>query len=213
MASVPLYVLAAAGVNTTVSVAELPAAIVVMPDAVNTALLLLMLEIVALAVPVFVIVMLWVPLPGIVTLPNESDVELACNVATGAAVPVPFSATACVLLLALSVIVNVPVRAPVAVGVNVTLMLQLAPAASVAPQVFVEPKSPVTEIELMLRLAVPVFESVTACVALVVFTTWLANVKPVAEILAAGTAAEPEPLTPIFIVGLFALLVTDTVPL
>ena len=64
--------LAVAGVNTTVIVAEQPAAMLagaVMPDMTNTALLLLMLEIVALAVPVFVIVMLWVPLPGMVTLP------------------------------------------------------------------------------------------------------------------------------------------------
>ena len=38
--------------------------------------------------------------------------------------------------------VTVPVRVPVAVGVNVTLMVQLAPAARLAPQLFVCAKSP-----------------------------------------------------------------------
>jgi hypothetical protein len=86
-------------------------------------------------------------------------------------------------------------------------MLQLAPAANVALQVFVEAKSPVAAIELMLRLAVPVFESVTACVALVVFTTWLANVKPVADRLAAGVGAgSPVPDTAIDSVAFDALL-------
>ena len=119
----------------------------------------------------------------------------------------PFSVTACVLLLALSVIVNLPVRAPVAVGVNVTLMLQLEPAARVAPQVFVEAKSPVTAIELMFRLAFPVLDSVTDCAALFVFTIWLANVRPVAERLATGAGAgSPVPDAAIDIAAFVALL-------
>ena len=46
------------------------------------------------------------------------------------------------LLLALSVTVNMALRVPIAVGVNVTSIEQLAPAARLAPQLFVCAKSP-----------------------------------------------------------------------
>ena len=46
------------------------------------------------------------------------------------------------LLVALSVTVKVPLRVPVAVGEKVTLMMQLAPAATLAPQLLVCAKSP-----------------------------------------------------------------------
>jgi hypothetical protein len=52
--------------------------------------------------------------------------------------PVPLRLTVCGLFPALSVKVNVPVAAPVAVGVNVTPTLQLAPAATLVPQVLLE---------------------------------------------------------------------------
>jgi hypothetical protein len=74
----------------------------------------------------------------------------------------------------LSVIVTAALRAPVAVGVNVTLILQLAPAATLAPQVFVWLKSPlfvpVIVMLVMLSAAVPVLERVTAWAVLVVLT-------------------------------------------
>ena len=44
-----------------------------------------------------------------------------------------------------------------AVGVNVTFIVQLAEAAKVAPQVVVRAKSPDTTIEVMFRVALPVF--------------------------------------------------------
>jgi hypothetical protein len=50
--------------------------------------------------------------------------------------PVPVRLTDCGLPAALSVIVRAALRVPVAVGVNVTLMLQLAPAATLVPQLF-----------------------------------------------------------------------------
>ena len=57
------------------------------------------------------------------------------------------------------------VRVPVAVGLKVTLMVQLAPAATLDPQVLVSEKSPllapVTEMLVTLRLAEPVFIRVT----------------------------------------------------
>ena len=77
-------------------------------------------------------------------------------------VPVPVRFAVCGLLLALSVTVKVPLRVPVAVGVNVTLIAQLAPAASVPPQLLVWAKSPLTPMLEMVSAAEPEFESVTA---------------------------------------------------
>ena len=93
------------------------------------------------------------------------------------AVPVPERLKVCGLPLASSVTVKVAVRPAVAVGVNVTLMVQLELAASVEGvigQLFVWPKSPgfvpPRAMLLMVSGAVPVFESVTVCGALVVLT-------------------------------------------
>ena len=61
---------------------------------------------------------------------------------TAGAIPVPVRLAVCGLFVALSVTVRVPVRVPPAVGVNVTLMVQVSPAATLAPQLFVCPKSP-----------------------------------------------------------------------
>jgi len=60
----------------------------------------------------------------------------------GRPAPVPVTLAVCGLLLALSVTVNVAVRVPIADGVNVTSIEQLAPAARLAPQLFVCAKSP-----------------------------------------------------------------------
>jgi hypothetical protein len=85
----------------------------------------------------------------------------------------------------LSVTVTAALRAPVAVGVKVTLILQLAPAATLVPQVFVWLKSPlfapVIVMLVMLSAAVPVFESVTAWAVLVVLTSWLLNESDAGE--------------------------------
>lgn len=64
------------------------------------------------------------------------------------------------------------VREPVAVGVNFTLIEQLAPTATLLPQVFVWEKStgfaPVKPMLVRLKLAAPVLVSVMFCSALVV---------------------------------------------
>jgi hypothetical protein len=86
--------------------------------------------------------------------------ELADNPGVGAA-PVPLRDTTLGLPAALSVIVKVPVLGPVAVGVKVTLTVQLLLAARVVPQLLLCAKLPLMETELMLRLALPVLESVT----------------------------------------------------
>jgi len=59
--------------------------------------------------------------------------------------PVPLRLTVCGLFPAPSVKVSVPVAAPVAVGVNVTPTLQVAPAATLVPQLLLAiPKGPLT---------------------------------------------------------------------
>jgi hypothetical protein len=67
--------------------------------------------------------------------------------------PVPDRLATCGLLLALSVNVNVPVAVPETIGPNVTPTVQLAPAATVVPQVLVATTNPVlAKILLTVRL-------------------------------------------------------------
>jgi len=78
-----------------------------------------------------------------------------------------------VLLGALSFRVTAPVRVPVAVGVNFTLIVQLAPAATVLPQVPSPAKAKLPLIRkapLKVSVAFPVLVSVTYLTALVVPT-------------------------------------------
>ena len=86
--------------------------------------------------------------------------------ATEGATPVPAKLAVCGLPLALSVTLKVAVLVPLAVGVKVTLIVHWAPVATEVPQLLLCPKSPlfvpVTAMLLMLRLAVPVLERVTA---------------------------------------------------
>jgi hypothetical protein len=87
--------------------------------------------------------------------------EAGERLTTGVATPVPVRLTVCVAGLALSVIVKVPLLDPAAVGVKVTLRVQLAPAATLEPQVLVWEKSPLTVMLVMLRAAFPALLSVT----------------------------------------------------
>jgi hypothetical protein len=87
-------------------------------------------------------------------------------------VPVPVSVTICGLPAALSVNVIVPVRGPVAVGVNVienthgaASTAMLGHCASVAPA-----KSPDVTMLVNVTVTPPMFDTVTACAALVVPT-------------------------------------------
>src|SRR5712664_2660950 len=109
--------------------------------------------------------------------------------------PIPVRLTDCGLPEALSVMLRLPVRVPDAVGVNETLMVELAPAATELPQGLVWAKSPLAETLVRFSEALPVFESVTACAALVVPRGWLAKVSEEAERLTTGAeAAEPVPV-------------------
>jgi hypothetical protein len=103
------------------------------------------------------------------------------------AVPTPLRATVCVAGLALSVKVKLPVRVPIAIGVKVTLTVQLAPAATVLPQVFaLIAKSPLMPVLLMLSVAVPVFVSFTTFAGLVVPNTLVPNVSFATERVTTG---------------------------
>jgi hypothetical protein len=86
--------------------------------------------------------------------------EVGERLTTGA-VPVPVRLTVCVVGLALSVMVTAPVLVPAAVGLKVTLSEQLPLTAKLDLQVFVCEKSPLTVMLVMLRVALPVFLSVT----------------------------------------------------
>jgi hypothetical protein len=98
------------------------------------------------------------------------------------------------LFTALLVTVTDPVRAPAAVGVNVTLIVQLAPTASVLPQLFVCAKSPLAAIEPIVAPVVPLFDSVVDCAAVVEPTTVEANARLAGLALSAGPGAVPVPL-------------------
>jgi hypothetical protein len=122
-------------------------------------------------------------------MPDGSEAVVIVSVAA-AATPVPFSDTACGLAAALSVIEIEPVGVPAAVGVKVTEMVQLAPAATLVPQVLVSAKLDEAAILLIVRVAVPVFFKVTVWAALVVPTVWLAKVRLVGDKLTAGVLME-----------------------
>jgi hypothetical protein len=103
--------------------------------------------------------------------------EVGERLTTGA-VPVPVRLTDWVVAgPSLSVMVNEPLREPAALGANVTLRVQLAPAATLVPQVLVSAKSPLPVPAMltlvMLSVASPVLVSVMGAAELAVPTTWL----------------------------------------
>jgi len=90
---------------------------------------------------------------------------------TAGSVPVPLRPSFCGLPDALSLTVTVPVRDIAYAGVNVTVKVQLAPAATVEPQLLFWAYSfalPDKLILLIVTVVVPLFVSVAVCGALVV---------------------------------------------
>ena len=95
------------------------------------------------------LVMLKAALPGLVRVTGCAELVVPTGrlpkarlagerLTTGAVlVPVPERLTVWGLPAALSEMLRVPLRVPVAVGVKVTLIVQLAPAATLVPQLFV----------------------------------------------------------------------------
>src|SRR5215468_12503978 len=110
-------------------------------------------------------------------------------------VPVPVKATVWRLVGALSLNVNVPLRTPIRVGMKVTLTVQLAPGATVVPQVLLPmAKSPLMLILLTLSVPALVFVSVTTFAGLVVPSTLL----PKARLVVESTTADAPPPPPQF---------------
>ena len=95
----------------------------------------------------------------------------------------------------MSVMVRAPLKLPALAGVNVTLIVQLAPAATLVPQVLVWAKSPalvpLRVMLVMLRVALPLLVRVTELAALVVPTAWLPKLRLVGERLTAGWVPVP----------------------
>ena len=91
----------------------------------------------------------------------EKVKEAGERLTVGALTPVPVRLTVWVAGLALSAMVTAPVLVPVAVGLKVTLRVQLAPAATLAPQVLVWEKLPLTVMLVIVRVAFPVLLRVT----------------------------------------------------
>ena len=101
-------------------------------------------------------------------MPNATEVGDAVRFAVPGAVPVPDRATVNVLFVAFDETVRLPDAAPAEVGANVTEAVHDAPAASELPQVSVCANGAAALIEEMAAAALPVFEIVTDCAALVV---------------------------------------------
>jgi hypothetical protein len=173
---------AAVGLNVTLMeqfapAATLPPHVLVCAKSPAFAPAIEMLAIVSVAVPVLdrftictplVVPTFW--LPKLMLFPP--------NVTLGAT-PVPLSATLCGLPANLCVTVMAPLRTPVAVGMNATFTVQFAATPSVAGltgHVLVCVKSPLAAIVIVVAAA-PLFVIVIACVALLVPTSWFANVK------------------------------------
>ncbi len=74
---------------------------------------------------------------------------------------------------------TVPETMPARFGENVTLMVQVAPAATVLPQVDVAPNAPVVLIDEMASLALPLLVRVTVWGWLVVPCFWLVKLSGV----------------------------------
>src|ERR1017187_9470189 len=95
--------------------------------------------------------------------------------------------------------VTVAARAPAAVGLKVTLIVQLAPGATLDPQLLVRAKSPAlapeTAMPVIFNAAFPELARVIACAALGGPTPWLAKVRVEGETLATAAVPVPESAT------------------
>jgi len=141
-------------------------------------------EVVPLLVSVTFLPALLVPT---LTAPKLSDLGDSCTT-----VPVPVSEMVWVPEPPSSLIVIEPVLVPPAVGVKVTLIVQLVPGCMPDPQVFVSWKSPVGVMLEISNSAVPLFDGVSVCAALVVPTSCVAKVSFVAESDAVGVCINTE---------------------
>lgn len=103
--------------------------------------------------------------------------------------PVPFRGIAWGLPAESLVTNMLPVRAPDAVGVKATFRLHEAPIAKLFGQTFVKTKSPLLEILMIFRIALPELVNVRNCAALVVPIFWLEKLRELGLNETTGAAA------------------------
>ena len=112
-----------------------------------------------------------------------------------AVMPVPLRLAVCGDPAALSVTVMLAEKVAAESGVNFTAIVQEPPAVTALPQLFVCEKSaglaPPGAIEEIVSVAVPVFESVRFCAALVLPTSTLPNDREPGERFAIGAVEPP----------------------
>lgn len=113
--------------------------------------------------------------------------------------PAPLSPTLCGLPGALSVNERLPLAEPPVVGVNVTATVQVPEAGTGVDVEHVVPvaaiaNGPEAAMAVKVRLALPVFVSVTVCALLVLFTSWAEKVSA-ADRLTTGAVPVPVKLT------------------
>src|SRR3954447_12477893 len=160
---VDVRVPSAVGENVTAIVHPAPAAsvagqVVVREKSPVVAMLLIDIPRVPVFVSVTVRGALWVPTCW---SPKDSDDGERDATAAAGCVPIPVRATVCGASGASCANESVPLRVPVEFGRKVTDALQLAPAESVAGQLFVWAKSPVAETFAIASAAPPTFVRVT----------------------------------------------------
>jgi hypothetical protein len=119
---------------------------------------------------------------------NVSDAGVTDPV-TVAATAVPVSDTVLAVVLPVLAIDSVPVTVPAAVGAKATETVHLPAAATALVQPFVTLNAALLEVtdETVIDV-VPVFDTVTACVALVVPTAWEAKLSDVGDTEATAAA-------------------------
>jgi hypothetical protein len=208
----PLALPAEVGANLALNVVLSPAPNVtgvVIPVVLKPAPVTVTAEIVTVAVPPFVRVMVCELLVPVATLPNAALLGDAANCAC---VPVPLKLIVVGEFGALLTSVTDPVTLPATLGPNTALNVAVLPApivTGVAIPVVLKP-APVTVTAEIVTVAVPLFVSVTVCELLVPVVT-LPNAALLGD--AANCACVPVPLK-LIVVGEFgALLTIEMLPL
>jgi hypothetical protein len=127
--------------------------------------------------PIFVSVTTW----GLLLVRTGWPSKFNVSTESFTRVPTPLKLTNCGLSAALSKMLILPVLKPFAVGVNVTSMVQELLPGRLPAQVFVWEKSPLAVRLVIVRVAAPVFLSVTAWEPLGVPSTWLPKLRTPGE--------------------------------
>jgi hypothetical protein len=208
----PVTLPAALGPNTALNVAALPAPMVtgaVIPVVLNPAPVTVTEEIVTVALPPFVRLMVCELFVPVVTLPNAAVVGVADNCGC---VPVPLREIVSGELGALLTTVIVPVTIPAALGPKTALNVAALPAPMVTGAVIpvVLKPAPVTVTDEIVTVAPPPFVRLMLCELFVPVAT-LPNAAVVGE--AANCGCVPVPLKGIVSGEFCPLLTIEMVPL